>query len=333
MKIPVLPNIFSVDVEDYYHVQAFANRIRPSDWEHFESRVVQNTQRIVDLLDRRQTRGTFFILGWVAERYPSLVQLIHRAGHEIGCHSYWHQLVFRQTPESFREDLRRATEILQDIIGEPVTAYRAPSFSITSESLWALDILLEEGYRTDSSIFPVRHDTYGIPEVHPAPHVIHRAKGDLFEFPPAVRCKRFANIPVAGGGYFRIYPYPLTSHWLRNVNRKEGRPFVFYIHPWEVDPEQPRLRSGWKSRLRHYRNLHSTEAKLDRLLQSFPFGAFDDLRCSYDLSQRTSISLQRRHQTHHLETTPLTLDSHEGHAGTNGPPAPHLKTFSTASTR
>jgi polysaccharide deacetylase family protein (PEP-CTERM system associated) len=286
-----LPNIFSVDVEDYFHVQAFADRIRPNEWEHFESRVVQNTLRIVDLLEKRQTRATFFILGWVADRYPELVRQIHRAGHEIGCHSYWHQLVFGQTPETFRQDLKRATQTLQEITGDPVTAYRAPSFSITSESLWALDILLEEGYRTDSSIFPVRHDTYGIPEVSPAPQVIHRPSGDLFEFPPAVRSKFFANIPVAGGGYFRIFPYRLTTHWLANVNRKEGRPFVFYIHPWEVDPEQPRLKSRWKSRIRHYRNLHTTQAKLDRLVGAFRFGAFDDFRCSYDVSNRCSLSL------------------------------------------
>jgi polysaccharide deacetylase family protein (PEP-CTERM system associated) len=303
----MLPNIFSVDVEDYFHVQAFADQIRPSEWEGFESRVVPNTLRIVDLLDRHQTRGTFFILGWVAERFPDLVKQIHRAGHEIGCHSYWHQLVFNQTPDEFRADLKRATQTLTEIIEEPITAYRAPSFSITSESLWALDILLEEGYRIDSSIFPVRHDTYGIPEVNPAPHAIHRATGTLFEFPPAVRCKRFANIPVAGGGYFRIYPYRLTSHWLANVNRKEGRPFVFYIHPWEVDPEQPRLKSRWKSRLRHYRNLHSTEAKLDRLLHTFHFQAFEDFRCSFDESQRCSLSLLRKDTAYTLDTTPLQL--------------------------
>ena len=304
----MLPNVFSVDVEDYFHVQAFANRIRPAEWEQYESRVVQNTLRIVDLLDRHQTRGTFFVLGWVAERFPELVKQIHKAGHEIGCHSYWHQLVFGQTPEAFREDLRRATQILENIVGEPVTAYRAPSFSITGDSLWALDILVEEGYRIDSSIFPVRHDTYGIPEVNPAPHVIHRATGDIFEFPPAVRCKRFANIPVAGGGYFRIYPYRLTTHWLANVNRKEGRPFVFYIHPWEVDPDQPRLKSGWKSRLRHYRNLHSTEAKLDRLLETFDFTAFGDFPCSFDLSQRRSMSIFRKDTAHNLDTTRLHLD-------------------------
>lgn len=304
----MLSNVFSVDVEDYFHVQAFADRIRPADWDHYESRVVKNTLRIIDLLDRHQTRGTFFILGWVADRYPELVKDIHRAGHEIGCHSYWHQLVFRQSPDAFREDLNRSTKILQDIIGQPVTAYRAPSFSITSDSLWALDILVEEGYRIDSSIFPVHHDTYGIPEVSPAPHVIHRPAGDLFEFPPAVRCKRFANIPVAGGGYFRIYPFRLTTHWLGNVNRKEGRPFVFYIHPWEVDPDQPRLKSRWKSWLRHYRNLHTTESKLNRLLQIFRFGAFGDYQLSFEDSDRRSLLISRNETSHQLDLTHLRLD-------------------------
>ncbi len=321
----MLPNVFSVDVEDYFHVQAFADQIRPHEWDQFESRVVPNTLRIVDLLERRQTRATFFILGWVAERYPNLVREIHRAGHEIGCHSYWHQLVFKQTPEVFQKDLRQATQTLTDIIGEPVTAYRARSFSITSESLWALDILLEEGYSIDSSIFPVRHDTYGIPEVDPAPHVIHRPAGDLFEFPPAVRCKRFGNIPVAGGGYFRLFPYRLTTHWLTNVNRKEGRPFVFYIHPWEVDPEQPRLKSKWKSRLRHYRNLHTTEAKLDRLLQTFPFGAFDEFRCSFDRSRQHSLSLMRKDSAHTLDTTHLELKIHDANPNHPVPQPRYLK--------
>lgn len=321
----MLPNVFSVDVEDYFHVQAFADRIRPNEWDHYESRVVPNTLRILDLLEGRQVRGTFFVLGWVADRHPDLVRKIHQAGHEVGCHSYWHQLVFNQTPDEFRNDLKRATQTLQDITGEAVTAYRAPSFSITTDSLWALDILIEEGYRIDSSIFPVRHDTYGIPEVHPAPQVIHREAGDIFEFPPAVRSKSFGNIPVAGGGYFRIYPYRLTTHWLANVNRKEQRPFVFYIHPWEVDPSQPRLKSGWKSRLRHYRNLHTTEAKLDRLLENFRFGAFDEFRCSYDLSQQRSLAIVRKDQAHSLSTTQLRLETPSSEQKQSVPQPRHLQ--------
>ena len=264
-------NVFSVDVEDYFHVQAFADRIDPRDWDHFESRVERNTLRILELLERHQTRATFFVLGWVAQRHADLVRRIQNAGHEIGCHSHMHKLVYGQTPDEFRDDLRRSTDTIQQITGSLVTAYRAPSFSINSRSLWALDVLIDEGYRIDSSIFPVRHDTYGIRDLDPAPHAIPRPLGDIWEFPPAVRQKRFGNIPVAGGGYFRLLPLRLTLHWLRNINRKERRPVMFYIHPWEVDPEQPRLPGSRKSRFRHYQNLATTEAKLDRLLVEFPF--------------------------------------------------------------
>ena len=264
-------NVFSVDVEDYFQVQAFADRVRRSDWDHFESRVVDNTRKVLELLGRHQTRGTFFVLGWVADRHPELVREIQRAGHEIGCHSYWHRLVYDQTPDEFREDLRLATDLLQQITGEPVTSYRAPSFSITEKSLWALDILVEERYRIDSSIYPVHHDTYGIPGLNPAPHIITRPAGRIIEFPPAVRRKWRFNIPVAGGGYFRLLPGRLSLHWLKNINRKEKRPVMFYIHPWELDPDQPRLATTRKSSFRHYQNLHRTEAKLNRLLESFNF--------------------------------------------------------------
>lgn len=265
-------NVFSVDVEDYFHVQAFADRVDPADWDRYESRVERNTHKLLRLLESRQTRGTFFVLGWVAERCPGLVRDIQRSGHEIGCHSDRHQLVYNQTPDEFRRDLRRATDVLQQITGEAITAYRAPSFSITGESLWALDVLIEEGYRVDSSMVPVRHDTYGIPGLNPAPHVVERNAGEIYEFPPAVRRKLFGNIPVGGGGYFRILPLRLSLHWLRNVNRKERRPVMFYIHPWELDPEQPRLPCSRRSRFRHYRNLHTTARKLDVLLKEFRFG-------------------------------------------------------------
>ncbi|MFQ5731051.1 MAG: polysaccharide deacetylase family protein, partial [Planctomycetaceae bacterium] len=207
-----IDNVFSVDVEDYFHVQAFADRIKPDVWDQYESRVEKNTGRVLDLLNRHQTPATFFVLGWVAARFPQLVRRIQNAGHEIGCHSHLHQLVDRQTPDQFRYDLCRATDILQQITGSPVTAYRAPSFSINAKSLWALDVLIEEGYRVDSSMFPVHHDTYGVPDLDPAPHVIDRPRGGILEFPPAVRRKRFGNIPVAGGGYFRILPFAFTLH-------------------------------------------------------------------------------------------------------------------------
>jgi polysaccharide deacetylase family protein (PEP-CTERM system associated) len=278
----VLLNAFTVDVEDYFHVTAFAGSVTPDQWDACESRVVSSTHKILRMLDAHQVRGTFFVLGWVADRHPELVRDIHQSGHEIGCHSYAHRLVYSMTPDEFRADLRRATDVLTSIAGVPVTAYRAPSFSITARSLWALDILIEEGYELDSSIFPVRHDTYGMPDCEAAPHTIDRPGGRIREFPPAVRRKSGVNIPVAGGGYFRMLPIRLSLHWLRNINRKEHRPFAFYIHPWELDPEQPRLpTSSWKSRFRHYQNLGGTESKLERLLRAFRFGTLSEADAGY----------------------------------------------------
>jgi len=263
---PAITNAFTVDVEDYFHVQAFADRIPRDTWDDYESRVVANTHQVLRLLDQHQTRGTFFILGWVADRHPELVRDIQKSGHEIGCHSYWHRLIYDMTPEEFRDDLRRATEILSEITGEPITAFRAPCFSITDRSLWALDILIEEGYRFDSSIFPVHHDNYGIPNAERFPHTIERPAGSLFEFPPSVyRIGKF-NLPIAGGGYFRLYPIRFSLHCLQSINRRYHQPFMFYIHPWELDPDQPRQPAGWKSRFRHYQNLNTTERKLHRLL-------------------------------------------------------------------
>jgi len=283
-------NAFTVDVEDYYHVQSFADRIDPARWDDHESRVVANTHKVLRLLDDHQTRGTFFILGWVADRFPQLVRDIQHAGHEIGCHSYWHKLIYNMKPEDFRDDLRHARDLLQDITGEPVVAYRAPSFSITNGSLWALDILIEEGFQYDSSIFPIHHDNYGIPNAERFPHRIEKNGGGLWEFPPSVQRLLNLNVPIAGGGYFRLYPVRLSIRWLRRINRVHNQPFIFYVHPWELDPEQPRLPGSLKSRFRHYQNLRTTEPKLHRLLSAFRFGPMAD-------------SLQAR-------------------AGVHGPPAP-----------
>lgn len=268
---PAITNAFTVDVEDYFHVQAFADRINPDTWDDYQSRVVANTHKILRLLDQYQTRGTFFILGWVADRYPELVHDIDKSGHAIGCHSYWHKLIYQMTPEEFRDDLRRATEILGEITGKPITAFRAPCFSITNRSLWALDVLIEEGYRLDSSIFPIHHDNYGIPGAERFPHTIERHAGCLHEFPPSVYRIGKYNLPIAGGGYFRLYPISFSLHCLRSINRRYGQPFMFYIHPWELDPDQPRQPASWKSRLRHYQNLKTTEHKLHRLLETCRF--------------------------------------------------------------
>lgn len=273
-----LLNAFTVDVEDYYQVQGIGDVIGRDRWDDHESRVVANTHKVLQLLDRHQIRATFFVLGWVADRHPQLARDIVRSGHELGCHGYSHRLIYEQTSEEFRDDIQRARDLLQDAVGERVTAYRAPTFSITKRSLWALDVLAEEGFEIDASIFPIHHDRYGIAGAEPAAHRIATTAGLLWEFPSTVL--RFAglNVPVSGGGYFRLYPIRWTNRFLGSVNRKLGRPFVFYVHPWELDPEQPRLKVGsWTSRARHYLNLNSTERKLDTLLSSFRFGTLADV--------------------------------------------------------
>ncbi|MBN2580003.1 MAG: sugar transferase [Pirellulales bacterium] len=271
-------NVFTVDVEDYYHVSAFEKCIPRQQWDRWESRVEVNTRRILRLLDRYQVKATFFVLGWVGKRHPQLVQEIHSRGHEIGSHGYEHRLVFEQTPDQFREDLQRSRDLLQDVIGERITAYRAPSFSITGQSRWALEILVEEGFLVDSSVFPIHHDRYGIPDAAPRPHFLTTEAGPLWEFPPAVVRLAGMNVPVAGGGYFRLYPLAWTLYCLRRINETEQRPFTFYVHPWELDPKQPRIPSApWLSRFRHYVNLSRNEEKLAGLLQRFHFGRLCDV--------------------------------------------------------
>ncbi len=270
-------NAFTVDVEDYYHVSGFERQIHRDSWIDYESRVVANTHRLLELLDRHAVKATFFVLGWVAHRYPQLVRDIYAADHEIGSHSFWHRLVYEQTPSQFRADLRDSKQVLEDTLGAAITAYRAPSFSITRQSLWALEILAEEGFQFGSSIFPVHHHRYGIPDGKPHIHEVQTTAGALWEFPPAVF--RFAgfNLPVSGGGYFRLYPAAVTQKLLAWINRRLRRPFVFYVHPWEVDPGQPRLCAGSRAgRWRHYVNLHSTERKLEVLLERFRFGTLTE---------------------------------------------------------
>jgi polysaccharide deacetylase family protein (PEP-CTERM system associated) len=271
-------NALTIDVEDYYHVSGFECCVGRARWDDFEPRVEGSTRRLLDLLDEAGVRATFFVLGWVAERRPALVRAIRAAGHEVGCHSHLHRLVYEQTPAEFRADLRRARGVLQDTLGEPVTAYRAPSFSVTARSLWALDVLAEEGVRIDSSIYPTHHDRYGIPGTPLEPHALERAAGTLWEFPPPVWRVCGYPLPAGGGGYFRLYPYALTRHALRAINAA-GRPFAVYLHPWEFDPDQPRLRPGRLAAFRHYVNLHRTGGRLVRLLRDF---ALDTLSAALD---------------------------------------------------
>jgi polysaccharide deacetylase family protein (PEP-CTERM system associated) len=271
-----LTNALTIDVEDYFHVTGFEALVSRSDWGSFPCRVVANTQRVLDILDRFGVRATFFVLGWVAERFPRLVAEIHARGHELGSHTFWHRLIYEQSPAEFRADLRRSCAVIEDIAGTPVRSFRAPSFSITRESLWALEILAEEGITADSSIFPVWHDRYGIPDASLEPHLVDTPSGPIWEFPPAVLRVGRVPVPVAGGGYFRLFPYRFTARVLAMINR--SRPFVFYIHPWEIDPGQPRLRGGTRySRWRHYQRLSSAETKFERLLGGFQFSTLRSL--------------------------------------------------------
>jgi polysaccharide deacetylase family protein (PEP-CTERM system associated) len=270
-------NVLSVDVEDYFHVEAFSSIVDRKNWESFPSRVEANTHRLLDLFDETGVKATCFILGWVAERYPALVAEIVRRGHEPACHSYWHRLIFRLSPEEFRQDTLRAKDCIEQAAGEPVFGYRAPTFSITEESSWAPEVLAELGFRYDSSIFPVKHDVYGVPHAPRGPFRFETPSGPLNEYPMSTfRFWKSPNMPVAGGGYLRIFPYWYTR---MGVHRawKEGLPVITYVHPWEVDPEQPRMENArWKSRLRHYTNLSRTAKRLRRLVRLGPFSSFRD---------------------------------------------------------
>lgn len=275
-----LDGTFTVDVEDYFHVSAFASRIRPEDWDNYDCRVVQNTRRVLQIAAESGTHGTFFVLGWVANRFPKLVTEIQSAGHEIGCHSQMHQLVYDLGPDRFRADLVESRDLLQQITGNPVTMYRSPSFSITNRSLWALDILVEEGFDVDSSIYPIRHDRYGISNAPLMPHEIQTSSGPLTEFPGMVCRLGLTNVPVGGGGYLRLLPWMMTRKLLQQV-RKQHRPMNVYIHPWEFDPDQPRISASLKSRFRHYQNLRTTAGKIRRLLSEFRMGKMSDVLNSF----------------------------------------------------
>jgi len=271
-----LLNAMTVDVEDYFHVSAFEGVLPRTAWPSMESRVERNTERVLGLLAERRVRGTFFVLGLVAEQFPSLIRRIAADGHELASHGYAHRVVYDQTPHSFREDVRRAKRIIEDAAGVSVLGYRAPSYSITPRSLWALDVLIEEGYAYDASVFPIRHDRYGIPQSMRHAYVLERPAGLLSEVPASTTRLAGINLPIAGGGYFRLLPYAWTRWGISRVNRVERLPVVFYIHPWEFDPDQPRIPAGLLSRFRHYRNLADTERRFQQLLRDFEFGAVKD---------------------------------------------------------
>tara|TARA_R110000851_G_scaffold8526_3_gene32842 strand:- start:486 stop:1391 length:906 start_codon:yes stop_codon:yes gene_type:complete len=287
-----ISNALTIDVEDYFQVAALAEAVDRKDWHDMEYRVEANTDRLLSVLGDHNTKATFFTLGWVAEKSPALVRRIHDAGHEVASHGYSHQLIYKQTPEVFREETRRSKAILEDIIGEPVTGYRAASYSITAQSRWALDILCEEGFTWDSSIFPVHHDRYGMPGTPRWPHRLKTDNGsEIAEFPLSTLKLPGYTLPIAGGGYFRLFPYWFSQWGLGSINRM-GKPFVFYLHPWEIDPGQPRLDVKWFSRFRHYNNLEVCEQRLVNLLKRFRFTTMSDVLVEQGVLGRDASSRQ-----------------------------------------
>jgi len=334
-------NALTIDLEDYFQVHAFSDVIKFEDWGDYESRIERNTDRILEILSssirnpqsafRIPTKATFFVLGWNAERYSGLVQRIQKEGHEIACHGHAHKLIYTQSKEEFRQDIRRAKAVLEDMTGKEVIGYRAPSYSITSKSQWAFEVLLEEGFKYDSSIFPIHHDFYGLPTAPRFPFVISLNGNNKFEFsvlnvelnptqnstlithnsqlktqnsafkPHSSVLKKDStlntqnskfiiefpistvkllgqNVPVSGGGYFRLLPYPIIRRALGSINRKENKPFIFYAHPWEFDKDQPRIKGVTHlPKFRHYLNLDKTEDRFRRLLKDFHFSSVRDI--------------------------------------------------------
>ena len=266
----MISHLFSVDVEEHFQVSAFESVAPREHWGSHPSRVVANTDRILELLAERGATGTFFVLGWVAERHPDLVRRIVAAGHEIGSHGWWHFRVRTQNQEGFRREIRDSKALLEDIGGSPVLGYRAPSFSIVPGTEWAFDVLLEEGYRYDSSVFPIRRPGYGYPGAPRQPYFLARPGGRLQEFPMATLAVGPLRIPAAGGGYLRQLPFPVIRAAFRQASHA-GIPAMFYIHPWEVDPDQPRLPVPWLTRVRHYRGIAETLPLMQRLLSEFSF--------------------------------------------------------------
>ena len=261
----------SFDVEEHFQVSAFWSEARRQQWDKYESRVENNTRKLVELLDQHGTKATFFVLGWVAERYPDLVKLLVRQGHEIASHGYGHELVTTQSPEQFRYDVRKAKNILENLTGSPVLGYRAPSFSITDESRWALAILVEEGYSYDSSMYD-RFQRSENARGNNGLVQIDTVAGRIWEISPSTLNVCGFQVPVAGGGYFRLFPYATSKTFLQRLE-KQGAKLVMYLHPWEIDPEQPRMDGPWISQFRHYLNLHKMEQRLAALLADFQFGS------------------------------------------------------------
>jgi len=271
-------NAVTVDVEEYFHPTEVQKAVDQSQWATLPSRIEHQLDQTLQLLSKRNTKATFFVLGWVAERHPRAIQQIVAAGHEIGCHSYAHQLVYSLTQREFRQDTRRAVAAIEDACGVTPRVYRAPSYSIVQKSMWALETLVEEGFVSDSSIYPISHDRYGIPGSPRHPHVIQTPAGPIHEFPIAtVKLSNDQVAPIGGGGYLRLLPYRYTSAGIRRLNRDENQPACIYFHPWEIDPDQPRLAVGLIARLRTYTGVKGMAGKLENLLREFEFSTLSQV--------------------------------------------------------
>ncbi len=261
-------NALSIDVEDWFCVHNLSDVIKREDWPKCEQRIQKSLTRILGILEEKKVRATFFVLGWIAQRHPELVRMINRQGHEIATHGLSHRLLTELTPEQFEEELKLSLQLIEKNTGKKVIGHRAPSFTMTEKTLWALDILARHGLKYDSSVFPVSfHPDYGVPDAPLAPYKITE---EVWEFPLSVVKIMGRNIPISGGGYFRILPYSFVRYGIRRANL-EGRPVVFYLHPWELDPDQPRLKLPLSKRFRHYKNLDKTERRFTRLLDEFEF--------------------------------------------------------------
>jgi polysaccharide deacetylase family protein (PEP-CTERM system associated) len=273
--MPEIANALTVDVEDYFQVSALAPHIARADWERIPCRVERNVETILSLFAGSGARATFLTLGWIAERYPALVKRIVAQGHELASHGYGHLRIHEQTPQEFTQDIARAKALLEDLSGTEVKGYRAPSFSIGRRTLWAFERIAQAGYRYSSSVYPVQHDLYGMPD---APRFAYRPRADLLEIPVTTAAVLNRNLPAGGGGYFRLLPYAVSRALLRRVNRVDARPGIFYFHPWEIDPAQPRVPgTSLKTRFRHYVNLRRTEPRLRRLLREFRWRRMDEI--------------------------------------------------------
>ncbi len=275
MLAPALTNALTIDVEDYFQVSAFAPYIRRDEWDQRECRVERNVGRILELLAAKDIKATFFTLGWVAQRYPALVRSIVDGGHELASHGYGHERASDLSRAAFTEDVTRAKKLLEDLGGQPVLGYRAPSFSIGSQNLWAFDVLAATGHRYSSSVYPIKHDHYGMPD---SPRFAYRLENGLLEVPVTTLRLMNRNLPSSGGGYFRLLPYPLSRWMIGRVNREDRESAIFYFHPWEIDPGQPRIAGiDAKTRFRHYVNIERTDGRLQNLMADFRWGRMDQI--------------------------------------------------------